>query len=49
MSDKRFGLLSIMIVLVMTFPSLAFSHGWGGYEQGAKAHGMGGGIYWARR
>ena len=39
---NRIGLLSFMIVLLMIFPSLAFSHGWAGYEQGAKAHGMGG-------
>lgn len=42
MSRNRIGLLSMVLVLFMTFPSLAFSHGWAGYEQGAKAHGMGG-------
>jgi long-chain fatty acid transport protein len=26
----------------MLIPSTAFCHGWGGYEQGAKAHGFGG-------
>ncbi len=38
----RIGLLLFMMVLFMIFPSLAFTHGWAGYEQGAKAHGMGG-------
>ena len=39
---NRIGFFSFMMVLFMIFPSLAFSHGWAGYEQGAKAHGMGG-------
>ncbi len=30
-----FGVISVLL------PSYVYSHGWGGYEQGAKAHGMG--------
>jgi long-chain fatty acid transport protein len=31
-----------IILSTMLMPSIAFCHGWGGYEQGAKAHGFGG-------
>ena len=42
MNRHRILCLSIWLVLCLIFPSLAFCHGWAGYEQGAKAHGMGG-------
>ena len=42
MNRHRILCLSILLVLCLIFPSLAFCHGWAGYEQGAKAHGMGG-------
>lgn len=32
----------LLIQIVLLFPVSAFSHGWGGYEMGAKAKGMGG-------
>lgn len=32
----------LLVQIVLLFPASAFSHGWGGYEQGAKAKGMGG-------
>lgn len=32
----------LLIQIVLLLPASAFSHGWGGYEQGAKAKGMGG-------
>jgi long-chain fatty acid transport protein len=38
-------LVTIFITIIlstMLIPSIAFCHGWGGYEQGAKAHGFGG-------
>lgn len=34
--------LLLLIQILLLFPASAFSHGWGGYEQGAKAKGMGG-------
>jgi len=42
MNRHRIVCLSILLVSCLIFPSWAFSHGWAGYEQGAKAHGMGG-------
>jgi len=34
--------LLLLIQIVLLFPTSAFSHGWGGYVQGAKAESMGG-------
>ncbi|MBU1171528.1 MAG: outer membrane protein transport protein [Proteobacteria bacterium] len=42
MKQKKLHISVIVILLTMVFPSLALSHGWAGYEQGAKARGMGG-------
>jgi long-chain fatty acid transport protein len=32
----------IWLTVFLAFPAMVFGHGWAGYEQGAKAHGMGG-------
>jgi long-chain fatty acid transport protein len=42
MSIGRFYYRCITLVFVLIIPSWAFAHGWAGFEQGAKAHGMGG-------
>ncbi|RJP36360.1 MAG: hypothetical protein C4548_15970 [Desulfobacteraceae bacterium] len=34
--------LVVIFFIALFYPSLLFGHGWAGYEQGAKAHGMGG-------
>lgn len=41
MKWNAIGFLLILIQLNLSFPSSASSHGWGGYEKGAKARGMG--------
>lgn len=42
MKNTKLKDLMFLIQVVLLFPASAFSHGWGGYEQGAKAKGMGG-------
>lgn len=42
MKQIKLNVLAILILISLLFPHLAFSHGWAGYEQGAKAKGMGG-------
>jgi long-chain fatty acid transport protein len=42
MKYHKLKLLVILIAVAVLLPSSVFGHGWGGYEQGAKAHGMGG-------
>jgi long-chain fatty acid transport protein len=41
----RYGKCALALIwlsVFLAFPAMAFGHGWGGYEQGAKAHGLGG-------
>lgn len=42
MKKPELHVLLFLFQIVLLFPASAFSHGWGGYEQGAKARGMGG-------
>ncbi|MFA6011825.1 MAG: outer membrane protein transport protein [Desulfobacteraceae bacterium] len=41
MNYRQLKLIIFVISIPLLLPSLSFSQGWGGYEQGAKAHGFG--------
>ena len=41
MKNTMFKFLASFIGFGLVVPAIVFSHGWGGYEQGAKARGMG--------